>query len=135
MNKTRVDIVNKTIENLLCSQFSSALFGFCLTYFWWKQPHLKPQWNNASITPNTLKFYTYAVDTAPKNCSVNDIFKAKNPSQFETCGLALLLQLKINVRIILTSNVGISDQLIKTSWNWLYKTQWWQGRSEKYYCL
>lgn len=53
-----------------------------------------------------------AIDNLPKNVSKSDIDKALNRNQSETGGLAGLLNIKVNARVMLTTNIDISDRLI-----------------------
>ena len=54
----------------------------------------------------------HAKDAIPKNCSNTDIVEAKNRSQSKTGGLALLLCLEIDARVIITVNIDIPNRLI-----------------------
>ena len=48
----------------------------------------------------------------PKNYRISDIREAQNRKQFETGGLASLLELKVNPRVMLTTNIKIEDRSI-----------------------
>ena len=54
----------------------------------------------------------HAEDVIPKSCSNADIAEARNRSQSETGGLALLLRLKIDARVMITANIDIPNRLI-----------------------
>ena len=53
-----------------------------------------------------------AKDQIPKNSKISDIREAQNRKKSETGGLALLLELKVNARVMLTANIKIEDRLI-----------------------
>ena len=52
-----------------------------------------------------------AKDNIPKNCSMKDVLEAQNQKQSNTGGLAVLLKMKVNVRVMVTTNVDLSDRL------------------------
>ena len=54
----------------------------------------------------------HALDEIPANYCKTAIFEAQHRRQSETGGLALLLNLKIGARVMITSNIDISDRLI-----------------------
>ena len=51
-------------------------------------------------------------DQIPKNSKISDIREVQNRKKSETGGLALLLELKVNARVMLTANIKIEDRLI-----------------------
>ena len=53
-----------------------------------------------------------AKDEVPKNSKISDIREAQNRKQSETGGLKSSLEIKVNVRVKLTTNINIIDQLI-----------------------
>ena len=53
-----------------------------------------------------------AKDKLPKNCDISDAKQAQKWKQSETGGLAYSLELKINVRVMLTANINTEDWLI-----------------------
>ena len=53
-----------------------------------------------------------AKDDIPKNCSMKDVLEAQNRKQSNTGGLAVLLKVKVNARVMVTTNVDLSDRLI-----------------------
>ena len=53
-----------------------------------------------------------AKDEVPKNSKISDIREAQNRKQSDTGSLASLLELKANVRVMLTTNINIEDRLI-----------------------
>ena len=52
------------------------------------------------------------IDELPKNVQTTVINKALNRNQSETGGLAGLLNIKVNARLMLTVNIDIADRLI-----------------------
>ena len=57
-------------------------------------------------------FKIAAIDEMPHNTSQSDISKALNRKQSETGGLARILHLKLEARVMLTCNIDIEDRLI-----------------------
>ena len=53
-----------------------------------------------------------AKDHIPKNCNVSDILQAQNRKQCDKLGLAVLLKFKANARIMITTNIDLSNRLI-----------------------
>ena len=53
-----------------------------------------------------------AIDLLPKNVSKQVIEKVLDRNQSKTGGLARMLQIKVNARIMLTVNIDIADRLI-----------------------
>ena len=53
-----------------------------------------------------------AKDEIPKNSKISDIREAQNRKQSETGGLKSSLEIKVNARVKLTTNINIIDQLI-----------------------
>ena len=50
-----------------------------------------------------------AKDQLPKNCDISDAKQAQKRKQSETGGLVYSLELKINVRVMLTTNINTED--------------------------
>ena len=48
----------------------------------------------------------------PKNVSIQKINEVLNRNQSETGGLAGILKIKINARVMLTVNIGFQDRLV-----------------------
>ena len=48
----------------------------------------------------------------PKNCSMTDVLQAQNRKQSDTGGLALLLIVKANARVMVITNIDLSDRLM-----------------------
>lgn len=51
-------------------------------------------------------------DEVPKNCNASDMSEVQNRKQSETGGLAILLKLKVNASVIITTNIDNADRLI-----------------------
>ena len=114
LNKVRVGNLDENVENLLRSQFISeddpsyptgALHIFAETSLM--------KFHNVMLSklPTTL-ISIQAEDELPKNCRNSDIIEAQNRRQSETGGLALLLDLKVDARVMITTNIDITDRLI-----------------------
>ena len=70
----------------------------------------------------------HAEDEIPRKCSNADIADARNRSQSETGGLALLLHLKIGARVIITVNIDIPNRLINGQLGIVKHFKFEQGR-------
>ena len=55
---------------------------------------------------------TPAKDEVLKNSKMLEIREAQNQKQSETGGLTSLLELKVNFRVMLATNINIEDRLI-----------------------
>ena len=55
---------------------------------------------------------TKAIDNLPKNASIQKINQVLNRNQSETGGLAGILKIKINARVMLTVNIDLQDRLV-----------------------
>ena len=53
-----------------------------------------------------------AKDEVSKTSKISDIKQAQNREQPETGGLASLLELKVNARVMLTANINVEDRLV-----------------------
>ena len=53
-----------------------------------------------------------AKDEVPKNSKIFDVREAQNRKISETGGLASILEMKINARVMLTTNISIENRLI-----------------------
>ena len=60
---------------------------------------------------NNQLFCLNAIDILPKNVQMSVITKTLNRSQMETGGLARSLELKVDARVMLTSNIDVGDKL------------------------
>ena len=115
LNKVRVGNVDENVENVLRSRFvnkDNPLYPIeALHIFAENSPakvHNETMLNNLPTTLISIE----AEDDIPRNCRSADIMEAKNRRQSETGGLALLLELKVDASVMITSNIDISDRLI-----------------------
>ena len=53
-----------------------------------------------------------AKDEVSKNSKISNVTEAQNRKTSETGGLASILELKINARVMLTTNINSEDRLI-----------------------
>ena len=69
--------------------------------------------HNALMLSNVANplFVINAIDILPKNVQPSVIDKVLNRNQMETGGLARILELKVNARVMLTSNIDVLDKL------------------------
>ena len=74
-------------------------------------PQLKDNDNRLKYIPGKL-ITIPTKDEAPKNSKISYIREAQNRKMSETGDLASILELKINARIMLTTNINIEDRLI-----------------------
>ena len=68
-----------------------------------------------------------------KNCSNADIAEARNCSQSETGGIALLLHLIIDFRVMITVNIDIPNRLINGQLGIVKQIKFEQGKITKIY--
>lgn len=115
LNKVRIGEIDEHVEKKLKSRFISqddpsyphkALHIFAENNP--VQAHNMKMLNTISSSLVTIP----AIDDIPKNCKVADIEEAQNRRQSETGGLALLLHVKVEARVMITTNIDISDRLI-----------------------
>ena len=69
-------------------------------------------------------FLVPAKDEIPKDCSILDISEIQNQNQPEIGGLATILELKFNAKVMITTNIDVYDRLIKSKkkgyiWPWM----------------
>ena len=69
---------------------------------------MKQCWHQLIIQYIIIK----AIDNLPKNASIQKINQVLNRNQSETGGLAGILKIKINARVMLTVNIGFQDRLV-----------------------
>ena len=115
LNKVRVENLDNNVENIRQACFVSKnnpsyLIG---------DPHnfaeIRPEKVHTQKLLNNLSsplYFIYAEDQIPKSCSNADIVEAINCSHSEICGLALLLRLKTNARVMITTNIDIPSKLM-----------------------
>ena len=82
---------------------------FCI--FLQKMSQLKDNDNQLKHIPGQL-ITIPAKDEVPKNSKILDIREAQNRKKSETGGLASLLELRVNARFMLTTNINMKDRFI-----------------------
>ena len=60
---------------------------------------------------NTI-YYIKAIDNLPKNVSIQKINKVLNRNQNETGGLAGILKIKMNARVMLIVNIDLQERIV-----------------------
>ena len=69
---------------------------------------MKQCWHQLIIQYIIIK----AIDNLPKNASIQKINQVLNRNQSETGGLAGILKIKINARVMFTVNIDLQDRLV-----------------------
>ena len=69
---------------------------------------MKQCWHQLIIQDIIIK----AIDNLPKNASIQKINQVLNRNQSETGGLAGILKIKINARVMFTVNIDLQDRLV-----------------------
>ena len=115
LNKLRVGNIDKNVKNILKTRFISKNNPSypieALHIFAENRParvHNETMLDNLS---NPL-ISIHVEDKIPKNCSNADIAEARNRSQSETGGLALLLHVKTDASVMITAKIDIPNRLI-----------------------
>ncbi|XP_057297639.1 uncharacterized protein LOC130628671 [Hydractinia symbiolongicarpus] len=115
LNKVRTGNVDPQCENLLKSRFIASTDpnypNDALHIFAENSPAKKHNEDMLKKNNNTL-YNVVALDRMPKNVSRAQINNVLNKSQSETGGLTAVLMIKVDSRVMLTSNVDIEDRLI-----------------------
>ena len=122
LNNIRVSEIDQNVEDVIKLRFidknDPCYPGNILHIFAENAPIKRHNDNQLKHIPGQL-ITIPAKDEVPKNSKTSDIREAQNRKQSETGGLASLLELKANVRVMLTTNINIEDRLI----NGHYETQ------------
>ena len=115
LNKIRVGEIDWNLEDVFKLHFidkkDRCYPGNILHIFAENGPVKRHNDNQLRHIPGQLIIIT-AKDEVPKNFKISDIREAQNRKQSETGGLASLLELKVNARAMLTTNINIKDRLI-----------------------
>ena len=115
LNKIRVGEIDQNVEDVIKLRFTDkndpCYPGNILHIFAENAPVKRQNDNQLKHIPGQLIAIT-AKDEVPKNSKISDIREAQNQKQCETGGLASLLELKVNARVMLTTNINIEDRLI-----------------------
>ena len=69
---------------------------------------MKQCWHQLIIQYIIIK----TIDNLPKNASIQKINQVLNRNQSETGGLAGILKIKINARVMFTVNIDLQDRLV-----------------------
>ena len=114
LNKVRVADINIDDENLLKSKFvkpEDGNYPHQAIHIWAENSPVNQ--HNAFMLSNVTNplFVINAIDILPKNVQPSVINKVLNRNQMETGGLARILELKVNARVMLTSNIDVPDKL------------------------
>ena len=114
LNNIRTASFNAEDENLLRSKFvtkDNDNYPHHSIHIWAENAPVNQ--HNALMLNNVdnALFSLNAIDIFPKNVQASVIAKALNRSQMETGGLARLLELKVEARVMLTSNIDVADKL------------------------
>ena len=113
LNKIRVGEIDQNVEDKLCfiDKNDPCYPGNILHIFAENCPIKRHNDNQLKHIPGQL-ITIPAKDEVPKYSKISDTREAQNRKQSETGGLASLLELKANVRVMLTTNINIEDRLI-----------------------
>ena len=115
LNKVRTSSLEEVDEKLLKSHFiklnDDNYPHDALHIFAENKPCQEHNRNMLNSNQNSLRSIS-AIDDLPKKVSKDVIEKALNRNQSETGGLAKILEIKINARVMLTVNIDIADRLI-----------------------
>ena len=115
LNKIRTASLDEHSETTLKSRFvrltDSAYPSDMLHIFAENKPCQEHNNNMLSSSGNILHSIS-ALDELPKNVKSDIIEKTLNRNQSETGGLARVLEIKVNARVMLTVNIDIADRLI-----------------------
>ena len=115
LNKIRVGEIDWNLEDVFKLHFidkkDRCYPGNILHIFAENAPVKRHNDNQLRHIPGQLIIIP-AKDEVPKNFKISDIREAQNRKQSETGGLASLLELKVNARAMLTTNINIKDRLI-----------------------
>ena len=114
LNKIRLGNVDGDDEKLLKSKFvmkEDQNYPHQAIHIW--AENAPGNQHNAVMLSNVNNqlFCLNAIDILPKNVPMSVITKTLNRSQMETGGLVRLLELKVDARVMLTSNIDVGDKL------------------------
>ena len=115
LNKIQVGQIDQNTEHVIKSRFidkdDTSYPGNVLHIFAENAPVKRHNENRLKHIPGKL-ITIPAKDEVPKNSKISDVREAQNRKMSETGDLASILELKINARIMLTTNINIEDRLI-----------------------
>ena len=115
LNKIRKDEIDQNVKHVIKSRFidknDSHYSGDTLHILAENAPVTRHNNNQLKQIPGEL-VKIQARDQLPKNCGISDAKQAQKRKQSEIGGLAYSLELKINARAMLITNINIEDRLI-----------------------
>ena len=115
LNKIRVGEIGQNVEDLIKLRFidkNDPCYPGNILHIFEENVAVKRH-NDNQLKHITGQLITLpAKDEVPKNSKISDIREAQNRKQSETDGLASLIELKVNARVMLTTNINIEDRLI-----------------------
>ena len=115
LNKRRVGQIEQTIEHAIKSRFThkddTSYPGNIFHIFAEHGSVKRSNHNQLKHIPGKLITIS-AKDEVSKNSKISNVTEAQNRKTSETGGLASILELKINARVMLTTNINSEDRLI-----------------------
>ena len=115
LNNIRVGTINTSIDDIL----KACFIQYPETPYPYDALHIYAENNPANIYNERMlnslpgRLITIpAKDAIPKICSMKDALEAQNRKQSNTDGLAVLLKVTVNARVMVTTNADLSDRLI-----------------------
>ena len=114
LNKVRTANIDANDENLLMSKFVTKEddnYPHQAIHIWAENAPVNQHNTFMLNNVNNPLFCLSAIYILPKNVHASVINKALNRTQIETGGLARLLELKVEARVMLTSNIDVADKL------------------------
>ena len=115
LNKRRVGQIEQTIEHAIKSRFThkddTSYAGNIFHIFAEHGSVKRSNHNQLKHIPGKL-ITIPAKDEVSKNSKISNVTEAQNRKTSETGGLASILELKINARVMLTTNINSEDRLI-----------------------
>ena len=115
LNKRQLGQIDQTIEHAIKSRFThkdNTSYPGNIFHIFAENGSVKRS-NDNQLKHIPGKLITIpAKDEVPKNSKISNVMEAQNRKTSETGGLASILELKINARVILTTNINSEDRLI-----------------------
>ena len=114
LNKIRVGDIDDKDEALLKSKFITREhdnYPHHAIHIWAENKPVNDHNSHMLSSLEESLFIINSVDVMPKNVPASMLNKVLNRSQMDTGGLAKILQVKINARVMLTSNIDVPDKL------------------------
>ena len=114
LNKVRTANIDANDENLLMSKFvTKEDNNYPHQAIHIREEHAPVNQHNSFMLNNVNNplFCLSAIDILPKNVHASAINKALNRTQMQTGGLSRFQELKVEARVMLTSNIYVADKL------------------------